>query len=50
MATINPARAIGLETTMGQLAAGQFANLTLVDPDFKVQGTVSGGELLLLNA
>ena len=47
MATINPAKAIHLEESLGQIAPGQFANLCIFDDHFKVRGSVSGGALVL---
>lgn len=44
MVTINPARAIGVDDQMGRITAGQFANLTLLDDNLKVKGTISGGQ------
>lgn len=38
MATLYPARAIGVEKRLGTLAAGKVANLTAFTPDFKITG------------
>ena len=43
MATLNPARALGIEATKGVLQAGADADLTAFTPDFKVVSTFSRG-------
>lgn len=43
MATLYPARAIGVEKRLGTLAAGKVANLTAFTPDFKITGTIVNG-------
>ena len=45
MASINAAKAINAQQRMGSIAAGQFANLAILDQGFTVRGSVSGGEL-----
>ena len=47
MATLNPARALGREQEYGVIAEDAFANLTILDRDFKVRGTISGGSIIL---
>ncbi|OED49553.1 N-acetylglucosamine-6-phosphate deacetylase [Endozoicomonas sp. (ex Bugula neritina AB1)] len=46
MATINAAKSMGIEDQMGSIAAGQFANLTLLDDSLIVKGSISGGSAL----
>ena len=43
MATLYPARAIGVEKRLGTLAAGKVANLTAFTPDFKITKTIVNG-------
>ncbi|MBE9158937.1 N-acetylglucosamine-6-phosphate deacetylase [Nodosilinea sp. LEGE 06152] len=51
MATLYPARAIGLEDRLGLLAAGYWANLTLFDPaTFEVKGCIDQGKLAWASA
>ncbi|MGI2030262.1 N-acetylglucosamine-6-phosphate deacetylase [Endozoicomonas acroporae] len=47
MATVNAAKAIHVDSQMGSIAVGQFANLAIFDDNFTLLGTVSGGELKL---
>ena len=44
MMSINPARMIGLDGSLGSIAEGKLADITLFDDDFKVSGTFVGGE------
>ena len=44
MATINAAKAIGVEDKMGKIEAGQFANIVLFDDRFSVKASISGGQ------
>ena len=44
MATLYPAKALGIETKLGQIKQGMIANLTIFDQDFKVQATVVNGK------
>jgi len=47
MATLNPARAVGLDGDIGAVAEGRLADLLLVDPEGRVPrvlGTLVGGE------
>lgn len=46
MATRNPAGVLGLEKELGVIANGAFANLVILDQDYRVRGTVSGGSLI----
>ena len=46
MATRNPAGVLGLEKELGVIAKGAFANLVILDQDYRVRGTVSGGSLI----
>ncbi len=43
LATLYPARAIGVEKRLGTLAAGKVANLTAFTPDFKITKTIVNG-------
>ena len=45
MVTRNPAKAIGVSASMGDIAVGQFANLTILDDTPNICGVVSGGKL-----
>ncbi|MEA3208999.1 MAG: N-acetylglucosamine-6-phosphate deacetylase [Chthoniobacter sp.] len=47
MATVNPARALGLERSKGTLAVGADADLVVFDDDFQVTQTVIGGRAVL---
>ncbi len=44
MATLYPARAIGVENKLGAIKAGLVANLAIFDRDFNVKATVVNGE------
>jgi N-acetylglucosamine-6-phosphate deacetylase len=43
MATLNPARALGMEVQKGRIAAGADADLTILDGDLEVRQTYVGG-------
>jgi N-acetylglucosamine-6-phosphate deacetylase len=45
MATLNPARALGLEDRVGRIAVGRAADLVVVDREWAVEATVAGGLL-----
>jgi N-acetylglucosamine-6-phosphate deacetylase len=45
-ATLNPARALGLETTHGLVAAGRRADLAVVDDAWDVVATIVDGVLV----
>lgn len=45
MATLYPARVLGLDHELGRLAPGYQAHLTLFDEQFRARGVVLGGEL-----
>ena len=45
MATANPAMVINTSDKMGEIALGYYANLAIFDQHFKMQGSVSGGNL-----
>jgi N-acetylglucosamine-6-phosphate deacetylase len=45
MATLNPARALGLDGGIGRVGAGGPADLVLVDADWRIAATIAGGEL-----
>ncbi|NRF62768.1 N-acetylglucosamine-6-phosphate deacetylase [Vibrio coralliilyticus] len=44
MATLYPAKAIGVEGQLGRVKQGMVANLAIFDRDFKVQATVVNGQ------
>ncbi|MEF1291208.1 N-acetylglucosamine-6-phosphate deacetylase [Vibrio sp. M260118] len=44
MATLYPAKAIGLDEKLGRVKKGMVANLTVFDRDFNVQATVVNGQ------
>ncbi|MBQ8954461.1 MAG: N-acetylglucosamine-6-phosphate deacetylase [Clostridia bacterium] len=44
MASLNPARAIGVADRKGSLEAGKDADIIITDPDFQVRRTIIGGE------
>jgi len=44
MATLYPAKAIGVEEQLGRVKKGMVANLTVFDRDFNVQATVVNGQ------
>ena len=44
MATLYPAKAMGLEEQLGRVKKGMVANLTVFDRDFNVQATVVNGQ------
>ncbi|KGQ70708.1 N-acetylglucosamine-6-phosphate deacetylase [Chelonobacter oris] len=45
MCSLYPARAIGVDRTLGSIAAGKVANLTVFDHNFKVTATAVNGVL-----
>ncbi len=50
MASLSPAKFLGLDNQLGSIAIGKRACLTLVDDDFKVQATFIDGKLKYLLA
>lgn len=44
MATLYPAKAIGLDNKLGRIRKGMVANLTAFDRDFNVQATIVNGQ------
>jgi N-acetylglucosamine-6-phosphate deacetylase len=44
-ATINPARLLGLEATMGRVAVGRAADLVVFGPGWTVDATIVGGQV-----
>ncbi|OEF24013.1 N-acetylglucosamine-6-phosphate deacetylase [Vibrio rumoiensis] len=44
MATLYPARAIGVDKQLGEIKSGMVANLTVFDRDFNVKATVVNGQ------
>ena len=45
MATLNPARALGLDDGLGRIAVGGAADAVLLDDKWQVEATVAGGTL-----
>ena len=45
-ATINPARAIGIDAERGSIARGQIADAVVLGPDLEVRRVVVRGKLL----
>jgi N-acetylglucosamine-6-phosphate deacetylase len=48
LATLNPARALGLDGTLGRVEVGRVANLAVVDEDWQVEATIAGGSIAYL--
>jgi N-acetylglucosamine-6-phosphate deacetylase len=48
MATLNPARALGLEHALGRVEVGRAANLALLSDAWQVQATITDGEVAFL--
>jgi N-acetylglucosamine-6-phosphate deacetylase len=48
LATLNPARALGLDASHGRVEVGRIADLTLVDEEWQVQATITGGAIAYL--
>jgi len=46
MASLNPARVLGLEDEIGSIGASKYANLTILDRNFNVLGTILRGEFV----
>ena len=44
MATLYPARAIGVDNKLGRIKKGMIANLTVFDRDFNIQANVVNGK------
>ncbi|MHB8958111.1 MAG: N-acetylglucosamine-6-phosphate deacetylase [Candidatus Limnocylindrales bacterium] len=45
MATLNPARTLGLDRSIGRIEVGRTADLVLLDESWEVEATVIGGRL-----
>jgi len=45
LATLNPARALGFEASLGRVEVGRAADLAIVDEDWDVQATIAGGAI-----
>ncbi len=45
LATLNPARALGLDGSLGRIEVGRGADLVLLDDGWEVQATIIGGQL-----
>ena len=45
LATLNPARALGLEGSLGRVEVGRAADLAIVDDAWDVQATITGGAI-----
>ena len=50
LATLNPARALGLDGTLGRVEVGRGADLVVVDQEWQVQATIAGGALAYLDS
>jgi N-acetylglucosamine-6-phosphate deacetylase len=50
MASLNPARAIGVQESKGSLERGKDADVVVLSPELEVVATVVEGELLYLAA
>jgi N-acetylglucosamine-6-phosphate deacetylase len=48
LATLNPARALGLDGTIGRVEVGRAADLAVVDEDWQVMATIAGGSIAYL--
>lgn len=46
MATLNPAKAIGVDDQLGAIKAGYVANLIVLNQDYKVLATLTNGKLV----
>lgn len=49
MATINPAKALGINSTIGSIAVSKHADLVAIDHDFNVKFVMVNGKILLNN-
>jgi N-acetylglucosamine-6-phosphate deacetylase len=49
-ATLNPARALGLDDRLGRVEVGRPADLALVDDEWQVQATLTGGRIAYLDS
>ena len=47
MASLNPARVLGLEDKWGSIQKGRYANFTIFDDDFEVLETILRGRTVL---
>jgi N-acetylglucosamine-6-phosphate deacetylase len=45
LATLNPARVVGLEASHGRIEVGRNADLVVVDDDWEVLATIAGGSI-----
>jgi N-acetylglucosamine-6-phosphate deacetylase len=48
LATLNPARALGLDGTLGRVKVGAVADLAVVDENWQVMATIAGGSVAYL--
>jgi N-acetylglucosamine-6-phosphate deacetylase len=48
LATLNPARALGLDGTLGRVEVGRAADLAVVDDEWQVTATIAGGSIAYL--
>jgi len=46
MASLNPAKVIGMDREIGSIEVGKRADLVFVDGDFKIEKVILGGELI----
>jgi N-acetylglucosamine-6-phosphate deacetylase len=49
MASLTPAEVIGMQNEIGSIEIGKRADFCIMDRDFKVQATISGGEYIYVN-
>jgi len=47
MASLNPARVLGLDDEIGSIQEGKYANLAVFDKEFNVVETIRRGQLVL---
>jgi N-acetylglucosamine-6-phosphate deacetylase len=46
LATINPARNLGIDNVKGSIALGKDADLTIIDKDLNIYVTISKGNII----
>ena len=46
LATMNPAKALGIETETGSISEGKRADFAVLDKEFNVLYTLRGGEII----
>ena len=50
MASLNPAKAIGIDSTKGSIAEGKDADFCFADEDFNISATILRGEIIYTEA